>query len=265
MVLESLFDAKVLLKEPFRFFLLVLLLSFLGIGTAYFLFPEYLGVMAVSFIALLLLPLLNNIFICSAKSQFSEKKLTIKYIVQQHFPTLKIFFVLMLAVFMTFLFLGLVHSPDMSANLFKAQLSFVGNGTSNTNLDFHAIAQNNLRVMYVTFGISLIYGAGVIIMLSWNASVWGIIIGTTIRKGLTISGSNILAYIAVNLLQIMPHLLLESMAYLGAAISGGMLALCAVFQKGPSKKFLYTLTDSFLILVISIALILISALIEINI
>jgi len=265
MVLESLFDAKVLLKEPVRLFLLVLLISFIGIGTSYFLFPEYLGVMAVSFIALLLLPLINKIFVCSAKNKFANPKITFKYLFQQHFPMFKIFFILMLSVFVTFLVLGIVHPPEMSAQLFKAQLSFIQDGAPVADFDFNAIAQNNLRVMYITFGISLIYGAGVIIMLSWNASVWGIIIGSTIRKGFATAGTNIFAYLAVSLIQIMPHLLLESLAYLGAAVSGGMLALCAVFQKGSSRRFLYTLTDSFLILVVSIGLILLSALIEINI
>ena len=171
----------------------------------------------------------------------------------------------MLSVFVTFLFLGLMHTPETSAKLFAAQLSFVQDGALSMNFDFNAIAQNNLRVLYVTFGISLIYGAGVIIMIAWNASVWGTIIGTVIRKGFENSGANILSYTAASLLQIMPHLLLESLAYLGAAVSGGMLALCAIFQKGQSKRFLYTLTDSFLIFAVSIGLILLSAFIEINI
>lgn len=266
MVLESIFDTKKLLENPLYLFGLVVLISLIGLLTSFLLFPEYFGVMSIAFISLLLFPLLHNIFTGSAKNNFKSKKIDFASIIKQHYPIFKVFAILMFSVFFVFLLLGIIFTPEMTVTLFKDQLSLVENSVNIVSgFNFHAIAQHNLKVMFVTFGISLIYGAGVIIMLSWNASVWGIVIGSTIRKGIAMTGSSAWIYIAIQLAQIVPHLILESLAYLGAAISGGLLAICVVFQNIHSKRFLYTLTDSFFVLTISIGLILLSALIEINI
>ncbi|MDD5182058.1 MAG: hypothetical protein PHC66_02700 [Candidatus Nanoarchaeia archaeon] len=266
MVLESIFDTKKLLERPFYLFGLVIVISLIGLLTSFLLFPDYFGVMSIAFIALLLFPLLHNIFTGSAENHFKKSRIDFVLIFKQHYPIFKTFAILMLAVFVVFLALGIVFTPEMSAKLFKEQLGLVEDSVNTVSgFNFHAIAQNNVRVVFITFGISLIYGAGVIIMISWNASVWGVIIGSSIRKGISLTGSSALAYIAAQLAQIVPHMILESLAYLGAAISGGLLAICVVFQNIHSKRFVYTITDSLFVLTLSIILILLSAIIEINI
>lgn len=266
MVFETLFNMKELAKNPIKLFIFTVLLSFVGIVTAYFLFPNSLGITSVAFVSLLLLPSLNSIFICESKTEFKEKKISFLGVITKHLPIFKTFLILTFGIFFSFLVLSILHTPEMTHVLFAEQLSPISSGMAIApDFDFNAIAQNNLRVLYITFAISLIYGAGVIIMLAWNASVWGVIIGTTLRKGFSTAGTNLVPYLASNLLQIFPHLFLETLGYLGAAVSGGLLAMCVLYQRIRSKRFLYTLTDVFLIFVVSIVLIFISAFIEINI
>lgn len=264
MVLESIFESKKLIKEPVRLFLLSVMMSFIGMATSFFLFPPYAGVMSVAFISLLLFPSIHGIFVCGGKTKFDIKHMTLMSVFKRHIPIFKIFFIITAGIFTTFFVLSLLSPAPWISELFKPQLYPLNSQISTAVLDFNAIAQNNLRVMYITFAISLVYGAGVMIMLSWNASVWGVIIGTTLKKGVT-SATPLWAYFTLNLLQILPHLILETAGYLGAAVSGGMLAMCVVYQRIRSKQFMYSLTDAFLILTISIVLILISAFIEINI
>jgi len=104
---------------------------------------------------------------------------------------------------------------------------------------FESIFTNNLQVMAVAFIFSIIFGAGAIFIIVWNASVLGVFIGQFSKS---------LWQIPLVSLGFLPHGIPEIGGYLSAALAGGILK--------------YVLLDSAKLLLLGIALVALGAGIE---
>ena len=120
---------------------------------------------------------------------------------------------------------------------------------------FVAIFLNNVYVMIFTIIFSLIFGAGAIFILAWNASVIAAAIG--------IFAKNRLLDLPLGLMRYLIHGLPEITAYFVGALAGGILSIAVIKHDTQNKKFWQIVKDSINMVLVGLAILIIAALIEV--
>lgn len=117
------------------------------------------------------------------------------------------------------------------------------------------IFANNIYVLIFTLVFSLIFGAGAIFVLAWNASVIAAAIGIFTQSSL--SG------LPVALLRYMIHGLPEIGSYFIAALAGGILSIAVIKHEVGTEKFWEVLQDSLNLVILAVVVLFIAALLEV--
>jgi uncharacterized membrane protein SpoIIM required for sporulation len=120
---------------------------------------------------------------------------------------------------------------------------------------------------------SFLYGAGAIFILTWNASVIGTAIGNFIRTNLgsiaTYSGfemaSTYLQIVSIGLMRYAIHGIPEILSYLTAGLAGSIISVAVINHSIKTNKFGKILFDSSSLILISLILLIVSALLEVYI
>lgn len=117
------------------------------------------------------------------------------------------------------------------------------------------IFTNNMYVLLFTLVFSLIFGAGVIFVLAWNATVIGAAMGifTDYR----------LAGILTGFIRFFIHGVFEIASYFVIALAGGMVSVAVVNHEAGTSKFWDILQDSLNLIIVSIVVLFFAALIEV--
>jgi uncharacterized membrane protein SpoIIM required for sporulation len=102
---------------------------------------------------------------------------------------------------------------------------------------FELIFLHNLQVLLLAVGFSLLYGAGAVFILTWNASIIGVFLGSIAKAG----GS---AMAGASALGIFPHGLFELLAYSTGALAGGILSHAMVTRKINKLEFFHVVYDA---------------------
>jgi hypothetical protein len=90
---------------------------------------------------------------------------------------------------------------------------------------FRNIFFHNLAVLLISFLFSLIYlHGGMMLVLAWNASVWGVVFACIARTAPDQSAGGPAVYLLKSLVCILPHLILEALSYILIAMSGVFLS-----------------------------------------
>ncbi|PIN99321.1 MAG: hypothetical protein COT90_00120 [Candidatus Diapherotrites archaeon CG10_big_fil_rev_8_21_14_0_10_31_34] len=127
---------------------------------------------------------------------------------------------------------------------------------------FIGIIQNNLWVLIVTFLVALIYGFGAMFIITWNASVWGIVFAHKSLELAPIADKNPIVFFGLLLLTVLPHTAVEALTYFTAAISGGIASQGIAKESLESERFERVLTHSFILMGISLLLLVFAAFLE---
>jgi len=117
------------------------------------------------------------------------------------------------------------------------------------------IFANNIYVLIFTLVFSLIFGAGAIFILAWNASVIAAAIGI-------FSKSN-LANLPLGLVRYMIHGIPEIGAYFIGALAGGIISIAVIKHDVHSEKFWVILQDSLNLVIFSVVVLFLAALMEV--
>ena len=117
------------------------------------------------------------------------------------------------------------------------------------------IFANNIYVLIFTIIFSLIFGAGVIFVLAWNASVIAAAIGIFTKSSLD--------GLPIALLRYMIHGIPEIAAYFVAALAGGIISIAVIRHEIGTEKFWEVLQDSLNLLIISVITLFVAAAIEV--
>ncbi len=117
------------------------------------------------------------------------------------------------------------------------------------------IFANNIYVLIFTLVFSLIFGAGAIFILVWNASVISAAIGI-------FSQSNLLS-LPLGLSRYMIHGVLEISSYFAGALAGGIISVAVINHDVRSDKFWIILQDSLNLVILSVIILFIAALVEV--
>ncbi|RMD67026.1 stage II sporulation protein M [Candidatus Pacearchaeota archaeon] len=117
------------------------------------------------------------------------------------------------------------------------------------------IFTNNMYVLLFTLIFSLIFGAGAIFILAWNASVIGAAMG--------IFSNFKLSALPLSFLRFFIHGLPEIAAYFTVALAGGMVSVAVIKHEFGTEKFWEVLQDSLNLIIIAVITLVIAAFLEV--
>ena len=123
------------------------------------------------------------------------------------------------------------------------------------SLRFLSILENNVYVMIFTLIFSLIFGAGAIFVLAWNASVIAAAVGIFSQYNLT--------EIPIGVARYMIHGFPEIAAYFITALAGGIFGVGIIRNGVRNKKFLRIVENTVILLFIAILILVIAAVVEV--
>ena len=280
MVLESLTNVENAQKHPFTLFFIAFVVTSASLFVAYHTFPGSSSVLALSFVALAFMPIINNLLIKSEELEVDEDDMPFAFIAS-HFDIINIYAWIFVGMILTYSFWAVVLPEDNhgctgfgcllpeKSQVFSEQKKVYGGitgkvvgqsecfseGTKTFEGCFRLIFNNNTWVMLLSVGFSFIWGAGALFLLGWNASVIGLFIGLEVTSKNLDSG-------LVRAISYLPHGIPEIMAYFVAAIAGGIIS-AAISKKAFRKHELrIVFIDTLLLLVLAMVTLLIGAFIE---
>jgi len=117
------------------------------------------------------------------------------------------------------------------------------------------IFANNIYVLIFTIIFSLLFGAGVIFVLAWNASVIAAAIGIFTQSELS--------SLPMGVLRFMIHGLPEIGAYFVAALAGGIISIAVIKHEIGTDRFWEVLQDSLNLIILAVMILLVAALMEV--
>jgi len=288
MVLEDIVTVQSAEQKPLNLLPIAFLYATLSIFLALWIFPSHAAIVSVFLITLACAPLMLNIFLFEkqkeeASSNYVRDLLTALFPqvsgqkAQDKLISLFVFVFLGLSLAITFWFVVLPQS--MLQDLFYLQLNTIRD--INTSLSggavfssfFSAILANNLKVLAFSVLFSFVYGAGAIFIIAWNASVIGVAMGDTIKRGLVSIGSavgfeSVAGYssaISTGLLRYLLHGVPEILAYFIGALAGAMLSIAVLHHEYDSPQFQKTIRATIGLIGVSVILLLFAGLIEVGI
>lgn len=152
----------------------------------------------------------------------------------------------------------MINSPgsiDKCVDIYNPGNSAGISGSSTYEGRLLSIITNNVYVMIFTLIFSLIFGAGAIFILAWNASVISTAIGVFTKYSI--------AEIPMGILRYMIHGFPEIAAYFIVALAGGMLGT-GFMRHGIRDRLFYRVLENVLILIfIAVIIIIVAAFIEV--
>lgn len=117
------------------------------------------------------------------------------------------------------------------------------------------IFTNNVYVLMFTLIFSLVFGAGVIFILAWNASVIAAAIGIFTRSAAACFHAGLLRYLI--------HGIPEVASYFIVALAGGMVSIAVIKHEAGTPKFWEVLQDSINLIILALIVLFLAALAEV--
>ncbi len=263
-MLESIIRPMRAEKNPKEVFVISLFFSFVSVAFAIHIFPSQASVFSVALLTMLFLPLFQKLFVIEEKKDYKLHKNLWK----RHEELFKVFtaFFLGTIVALSFIYVFFPHARDAFAlqeSWYMANGSVI-TGEATGDAQFWAFFWNNTQVMLMMFLLSIIFGAGAIFILAWNASVIAVYVGFVINSFIRTGISPEIAYILgvpAGIGSIALHGIPEILAYFVAALAGGMLSVGVIRErlKGHFEKIFI---DSLIFLGAAEVLIIVAALLE---
>jgi len=276
MVLESLISVKVAEKKPVEMLPIAFIYSSIAVILSLWIFPSYASLTMVTFTVIACLPLMIQlIYIEKNKQEQNKRKLPIKI----HQDTLMFFVFLFLGMALAFTLWFILLPIEVTNNAFFLQINTIAKinapiatGSMISSGILAKILLNNLKLLGLCVLFSLFYGSGAIFILTWNASVTGVAIASSIRLAISTTGATGMAGIAgylgvftLSTLRYLLHGIPEILAYFLGGLAGGIISVAIIRHQFGTKKFLSSIYDSFGIIAAAVGLIVVAALIEIAI
>jgi len=218
------------------------------------------GYLLVSFITIAAVPLFARIFCIEEHKKKGN-------LFQRHAPVIEMYAYFFIGVIIASSFFYALYADRGSKCLFSDQLATLDNmgvideknlpacgtegamitGMSLQSKNWEMFFMNNVSVLLLLFMFSFVLGAGSVWLISWNASVIGVLIGYRLDP--------------LILIKILPHGIFEFGGYFIGAVAGGILS-AAIVQERIKSEYKRVLLDSLLYLAIAVGMIFVGALIE---
>lgn len=262
MVFEQLFKFKPLKASSFNIFIMGFIFSELGILSALFVFPNLAGLMSIAFTAVITIPYLYNLLM-QEKTEIRKSTFFLRSIVENNKIIFKSYILLFFGIFLSYVIYAIFLPEFNLFTLFENQLKFLFlSGSAVQPGSFTGILFNNFTVLIIFFVFSILFGVGSVLFLTWNASVWGTILGYLIKTA-SQATHNIVQSFLVTFFKFLPHLITEASAYLLAIISGLIISQTFITVDIKSERFDYTILEGIVVLGFSLLLLIIAAYMEV--
>jgi len=274
MVLESLISAENAENHTLRVFLLGILYASVAVVFELFVFHGKIAGLFVSITVFASIPLMHKIIKLEGKRSLTRKMGKKNFLIR-HSKALKAFVFLFLGFLVAFSFWFIVLPTSTAETVFSSQIDEITNvqnkisGHAVQPGSFPVLFFHNFKVLLFCFVFSFFFGAGAIFILTWNASIIAIAIGSFVRNELALGTTNfifpafILGTFSYAFFGYIFHGIFEIISYFLAGLAGGIISVAVIRHDLFHKRFQLILKDSLWLIGLSIAFLVVAGLIEV--
>jgi hypothetical protein len=290
MVLESILRSRYAIKHPFFAFFFGIMHTVVSAGISLATFPNAASVLSVALATMGAMPLFYRAFKHEEHDETSRAQNPATFLGRHfHLITLYGFFFLGLICANTYLYAELpiahrellfheqeatygqieklrgdVTAADVDLRIEKLRETFTGAEVGPTApcqqnslvpLALGCIFSNNAMVLGWTLVLSLMYGAGALFLIAWNATVIAVVLGREVLATGAVNAAGKLGCL-------LPHGILEIGAYFIGAIAGGLISVAVANKLYQREQFKIVLLDVFVLIIVAYLLLLIGSLVE---
>ena len=260
MVLEQLYSSNWIEKKARYAFIMGLSYSIIGITSAMFLFPEDPGLAAIAFTSLLILPSINKLLSIEENEAARERKFRIKRIIKDHKDIFYVYLSLFAGILISVSFFSVMWPSITTSKVFAHQITTMTTGGGLAG-SFIPILTFNLKILIFCLLASFIYGSGSIFIITWIASLWGVIFGLVVKNSPLIRG-NLTTNFTLIIFVLLEQMILVASSYLITAIAGGIISKAVLREKPKSKIFKQIIKDGLIIFAIATGILIIASYIQ---
>ncbi|MDO8642920.1 MAG: stage II sporulation protein M [Candidatus Woesearchaeota archaeon] len=276
MVLESLITPYTAEKKPWEMVFLGILFSTVALFISIQIFETMAGLIAVFLTVFACVPLFYNTM------KFEEQKdllpLPERKLLREHARALTFFMCLFLGTVISFVAWYLFLPTEVSQKLFEIQITTIKNINAHsvlgslTSVDlFNKIFFNNIKVLIFCILFSFFYGSGAIFILTWNASVVAVAIGSFIKKNLASAVSSLglakitgfAGVVSFGFMRYLFHGIPEILAYFIGGLAGGIISVAVIQHDLSSDNFERIVFDAADLVLIAVAVLFVAGLLEV--
>ena len=269
-----------------------------GLWLAYYIFPQGASAWFLFFTAMALVPMIYRIFYIEEGKECDQIKHESLW--HRHNEVIMVYMFMFFGMLIAFSFWFTILPTDIINVMFKDQIgevmriqnlrtvivgSLIGTGGGLTG---HLISKvsgmavskgkllelilaNNLRLLFLFVAFSFVFGAGALLLLTWNAAVVGVAIGNLIR-GTIASGASVASKTTsyftafpISFLSFFVHGIFEIIGYFVGAIAGGIFSVAIVRKHYNRPEFKRIAIDVGIFLMVAIGLMVVGGIIEVYI
>ncbi|MFH1055387.1 MAG: stage II sporulation protein M [Candidatus Altiarchaeota archaeon] len=278
MVLESFVVPESWEQHPKRMLIIGFVYSTVGIFLGMWVFGKYASLAGIFLTTIPLVVVMYRAINCEEEK---DLKICKEYLLmKEHMHILWFFLYLFIGIVLSYCFWFTFLPPLFISSLFNSQVETINSIGDKVTVGLAispqekltVIIANNIRVWAFCILFSLIYGAGAIFILTWNASVLGVAMGDVIRRGLQDLGQYGHSSLVVKYFAVLPfglmylvHGLPEMASYFLGALAGGIISVAAVCHHYKSPEFWRILRDSLDLTILSFIILVLAACVEVYI
>ena len=212
------------------------LASIIGFGSALLLYPAAVSILGVVFLAFALAPLAESL-LDQNRVQIWEEGVAANTANRQLAMGLSAIFI---GIFFAF-FVGVMFTESHLIEVwFEWQLERLP-AASVEEMTFgsfdHIIGRNTIVAIGAFIAAMIYRHGGMILVLAWNASTWGTVFSCVILMATEDQTNHLLVYSLKTLFCILPHLVVEAIAYILIAMSGVFLSRATTRYSWSSEAF----------------------------
>jgi uncharacterized membrane protein SpoIIM required for sporulation len=279
MVLEAIVVPESWEMHPRRMLIIGFVYSTIGLFLGLWVFGRYASLAGIFLTTIPLVVIMYRAINCE---EAKDLRICKEYLlIKEHLHILWFFLYLFLGLVLSYCFwfsflpTALVNKACSaqieSIDSIRLGVVFIGSASAQTD-QLWRILSNNVRVWAFCILFSLLYGAGAIFILAWNASVIGVAIGSIIRDGLQNLGVYGHNPTLVHYFTVLPfgfsylvHGIPEIASFFLGSLAGGIISVAVVCHHYKSPEFWHILKDSVDLAVLSLLMLILAALTEVYI
>lgn len=253
MVFESLVLPSQAESKPSEMLIYGMLITSVSILVAYYIFPSAASIVFLFFLTLAAVPTAAKVIEDEEDLDEETDKIDLGFF-ERHGRVIEVYGYLFLGILIATSFWFSALPKEMSELLFANQIQTIesingATGYATGGGNFWTIFLNNFRVAFIAFIASFFFGTGGLFIIAWNASVIGVfvsIVAVEFKK--TYMYPLFVGHIDA-LFSIALHGVPEIVAYLIAAVAGGILSVGLIRGKHDMR----IIKDSVVLFVVCVA------------